>query len=69
MIEQEYGNYRDPITEFVHALYVDYNFDLAQEKLAACEVCPAQAGPVAPLAVRAAGVCVGGYPPQAEIRY
>jgi|UniRef100_A0A7S4GIM1 translation initiation factor 3 subunit E len=38
VIEQEYGNYRDPITEFVHALYVDYNFDLAQEKLAACEV-------------------------------
>jgi len=37
IIEQEHTTYRDPITEFVHALFVNYNFDQAQEKLQNCE--------------------------------
>jgi translation initiation factor 3 subunit E len=36
IIEQESYQYRDPITEFVEALYVNFDFDLAKKKLAAC---------------------------------
>ncbi|KAG0270153.1 eukaryotic translation initiation factor 3 subunit E [Actinomortierella ambigua] len=36
IIEQEAYQYRDPITEFVEALYVNFDFDLAQKKLAEC---------------------------------
>lgn len=38
LIEQESYNYRDPITEFVKCLYVNFNFDGAQQKLRDCEV-------------------------------
>lgn len=34
---QEAYSYRDPITEFVEALYVSFDFDGAREKLAECE--------------------------------
>jgi len=37
VIEQEVGNYRDPITDFVRALLVDYDFEAAQATLAGCE--------------------------------
>lgn len=36
---------RDPITDFVRALLVDYDFEAAQATLAGCEVC----GPIPPL--------------------
>ena len=37
-IQQESYNYRDPITEFVENLYVNFDFDGAQKKLRDCEV-------------------------------
>ncbi|KAF9583379.1 eukaryotic translation initiation factor 3 subunit E [Lunasporangiospora selenospora] len=37
IIEQESYQYRDPVTEFVEALYVNFDFDLAKQKLVECE--------------------------------
>jgi len=37
IIQQESYTYRDPITEFVECLYINFDFDGAQEKLAECE--------------------------------
>ena len=37
VIQQETYNYRDPITEFVESLYVNFDFDKAQTKLRVCE--------------------------------
>ncbi|XP_038057316.1 eukaryotic translation initiation factor 3 subunit E-A-like isoform X2 [Patiria miniata] len=37
VIQQESYTYRDPITEFVEDLYVNFNFDGAQQKLRDCE--------------------------------
>ncbi|XP_018008485.1 eukaryotic translation initiation factor 3 subunit E-B isoform X2 [Hyalella azteca] len=36
VIQQENYNYSDPITEFLASLYVDFDFDAAQEKLQLC---------------------------------
>merc|ERR1719153_2143743 len=36
VIQQENYTYKDPITEFLAHLYVDFDFDAAQEKLAQC---------------------------------
>lgn len=38
LIQHESYNYRDPITEFVECLYVNFDFDGAQRKLRDCEV-------------------------------
>jgi translation initiation factor 3 subunit E len=37
VLEQEVNSYSDPITEFVRALFVSHDFELAQEKLQLCE--------------------------------
>jgi len=37
VIQQESYTYRDPITEFIECLYVNFDFDKAQEKLGECE--------------------------------
>ena len=37
MIQQEQYEYQDPVTEFLRCLFVDFDFDGAQEKLAQCE--------------------------------
>ena len=37
VIQQEQYNYRDPITEFLECLYVNFDFDGAQEKLEECK--------------------------------
>jgi translation initiation factor 3 subunit E len=37
LIQQESYSYRDPITEFVECLYVNFDFDGAQKKLKECE--------------------------------
>jgi len=37
VIQQESYSYRDPITEFLECLYVNFDFDLAQTKLRECE--------------------------------
>ncbi|KAJ1887009.1 eukaryotic translation initiation factor 3 subunit E [Coemansia sp. S17] len=37
IIEQVSHSYRDPVTEFVEALYVDFDFDRAAAKLEQCE--------------------------------
>ncbi|KAJ3329880.1 Eukaryotic translation initiation factor 3 subunit E [Blyttiomyces sp. JEL0837] len=37
VIQQELTSYRDPITEFVECLYVNFEFDVAQQKLIECE--------------------------------
>jgi translation initiation factor 3 subunit E len=37
IIKQETYQYSDPITEFIYALYVDFDFDLAQKKLVQVE--------------------------------
>eukprot|EP00906_Rhabdomonas_costata_P024278 RCo034924 len=37
VLEMEAHAHSDPITEFVRALYVNYDFELAQEKLRLCE--------------------------------
>jgi len=34
---QESYTYRDPITEFLECLYVNFDFDGAQQKLRECE--------------------------------
>lgn len=36
VIQQESYTYKDPITEFLAHLYVDFDFDAAQEKLQQC---------------------------------
>ncbi|CAG2175952.1 unnamed protein product, partial [Oppiella nova] len=38
VIQQESYTYRDPITEFVECLYVNFDFDGAQKKLRECEI-------------------------------
>lgn len=42
VIQQESHRYRDPITEFIEALYVNFDFEAAQQKLAECEAVLAQ---------------------------
>ncbi|GJN09898.1 hypothetical protein PR202_ga27947 [Eleusine coracana subsp. coracana] len=37
VIHQEQHSYKDPITEFLECLYVNYDFDGAQQKLQQCE--------------------------------
>lgn len=37
VIQQEQHCYRDPITEFLEYLYVNYDFEGAQKKLRECE--------------------------------
>ena len=37
LFSQESYSYSDPITEFVECLYVNFDFDLAQQKLIECE--------------------------------
>ncbi|TVU39986.1 hypothetical protein EJB05_13431 [Eragrostis curvula] len=37
VIQQEQHSYKDPITEFLECLYVNYDFDGAQQKLLQCE--------------------------------
>jgi translation initiation factor 3 subunit E len=37
IIQQEAYEYSDPITEFVECLFINYDFDLAQQKLKECE--------------------------------
>ncbi|KAI8587958.1 eIF3 subunit 6 N terminal domain-containing protein [Geranomyces variabilis] len=37
VIQQESHAYRDPITEFIEALYVNFDFDGAQQKLKECD--------------------------------
>ncbi|KAF9592573.1 hypothetical protein IFM89_016024 [Coptis chinensis] len=37
VIQQEQYSYKDPITEFLQFLYVNYDFDGAQQKLRECE--------------------------------
>ncbi|RZC47134.1 hypothetical protein C5167_040071 [Papaver somniferum] len=37
VIQQEQSAYKDPITEFLYCLYVNYDFDGAQQKLRECE--------------------------------
>jgi translation initiation factor 3 subunit E len=37
VIQQEQNSYKDPITEFLECLYVNYDFDGAQHKLHQCE--------------------------------
>lgn len=37
LILQESYTYKDPITEFVECLYVNFDFDGAQKKLRECE--------------------------------
>ncbi|KAI1709074.1 PCI domain-containing protein [Ditylenchus destructor] len=37
VIDSERYNYRDPVTDFLSSLYLDFDFDGAQEKLQECE--------------------------------
>ncbi|RLN36192.1 eukaryotic translation initiation factor 3 subunit E-like [Panicum miliaceum] len=37
VIQQEQHSYKDPVTEFLECLYVNYDFDGAQQKLIECE--------------------------------
>ena len=37
VIQQEQYTYRDPITEFLECLFVNYDFERAQQKLFECE--------------------------------
>jgi hypothetical protein len=37
VIQQEQYCYKDPITEFLECLYVNYDFEGAQRKLCECE--------------------------------
>ncbi|CAO3646557.1 unnamed protein product [Cunninghamella echinulata] len=37
IIEQEAYEYRDPVTEFIQALFIDFDFEGAQKKLKECE--------------------------------
>ena len=36
ILSQEQGNYSDPVTEFLIAVYIDFDFDVAAEKLKLC---------------------------------
>lgn len=38
VIQQESYTYRDPITEFIEHLFVNFDFDGAQQKLRQCEL-------------------------------
>ena len=38
VIQQEQYSYKDPIIEFLECLYVNYDFDGAQQKLRECEI-------------------------------
>jgi translation initiation factor 3 subunit E len=38
VVKQEMYEYQDPVTEFIKALYVDFNFEEAQQKLSEAEV-------------------------------
>ena len=38
MVAQELYEYQDPLTEFIRALYVDYDFEEAQAKLSEAEI-------------------------------
>ena len=44
VIQQEQHSYKDPITEFLECLYVNYDFDGAQQKLMECEQVTSEAG-------------------------
>lgn len=37
VIQQEQHSYKDPITEFLACVYVNYDFDEAQKKMKECE--------------------------------
>lgn len=37
VIQQESYTYADPITQFLECLYIDYDFEGAQQKLKECE--------------------------------
>lgn len=37
IIQQERYTYSDPVTEFLECLYVNYDFEGAQQKLRECE--------------------------------
>ena len=37
VIQQEQHSYKDPITEFLACVYVNYDFDGAQKKMRECE--------------------------------
>jgi translation initiation factor 3 subunit E len=37
IIEQESYEYRDPVTEFIEALFINFDFEGAQKKLKECE--------------------------------
>eukprot|EP00898_Chlorokybus_atmophyticus_P003358 jgi/Chlat1/4022/Chrsp26S08844 len=37
VIQQEHFSYRDPVTDFVECLFVDYDFEGAQQKLRECD--------------------------------
>lgn len=37
IVRQEAYEYRDPVTEFIRALYVDFDFEEAQRKLSEAE--------------------------------
>ena len=37
VIQQEQQSYKDPITEFLACVYVNYDFDGAQKKMKECE--------------------------------
>jgi len=37
VIQQESNTYRDPVTEFLECLYINFDFDTAQHKLRDCE--------------------------------
>jgi len=37
VIQQEQRSYKDPVTEFLECLYVNYDFDGAQQKLMECD--------------------------------
>lgn len=43
VIQQESYTYKDPITEFLECLYVNFDFDGAQKKLRECETVSGQA--------------------------
>lgn len=37
VIQQEQHCYKDPVTEFLECLYINYDFEGAQKKLKECE--------------------------------
>lgn len=44
VIGQEAYEYRDPVTDFLHCLFVDFDFEGAQAQLAKCEEVRARRG-------------------------